>query len=416
MTVMDTNSGSVIPPETAVSPTRATADSPRLLREINDQVVLSLLLDQGPMTRGQIGEITGLSKPTVSSLLDRLGNRGLVTTTGVVAGRPGPNARIYAVNAAAGHVVGVHVEQHSSVAGLASLTGDLIATHKVPVLQRRANDPVREVAQAMDGVLAAAGLTRDAVDRVVVATPGVIDPITGILRHARHLHGWEAPGLAERISSALDVSVSHGNDVNLAAVAEGLLGAAKGEPDYALLWLDRGVGLGMVLGGSLRAGAHGGAGEIGYLPAPGLTNLPRVDRGAAGAFQQRAGGQGIRALAKEHDIRGTEPSSIVASALQAGPRGEALLVALADRIAVGAAAIATVLDPGVLILGGPVALAGGQRLLDLVVAGMGRISFVRPPMRLSTVIEDGVLHGAIEVGLQEVRSRLFGEPVAALLG
>lgn len=65
-----------------------SADSPRLLREINDQVVLRLLLEHGQLTRGRIGELTGLSKPTVSSLLARLESRGLVTTTGVVQGAP----------------------------------------------------------------------------------------------------------------------------------------------------------------------------------------------------------------------------------------------------------------------------------------------------------------------------------------
>jgi predicted NBD/HSP70 family sugar kinase len=395
---------------------RATADSPRLLREINDQVVLSLLLDRGPLTRGQIGEFTGLSKPTVSSLLDRLGSRGLVATTGVVAGGPGPNARIYGVNPSAGHVIGVHVEQHACVAGLAALTGDVIATDTVTVPQRRDSDPIREVTAAVEGVLATASLGLSAVDHVVVATPGVIDPATGILRHARHLHGWEAPGIASRIADSLGLPVTHGNDVNLAAVAEGIRGSARGEPDFALLWLGTGVGLGLVLGGVLRAGAHGGAGEIGYLPASGLAELPRVDRGAAGAFQQLAGGQGIRALARQHGIRGTDPAAIVAAAAAAGPAGHRLLADLGDRIALGAASIATVVDPGVLILGGPVALAGGPVLVDLVRAGMGRISFVRPPIRLSTVTADGVLHGAIEVGLQILRSQLFGEPVAARLG
>lgn len=413
------------PPVPAPSPTsangtagggRPTADSPRLLREINDQVVLSLLLDHGPLTRGRIGELTGLSKPTVSSLLGRLGGRGLVTTTGVVAGGPGPNARIYTVNPSAAHVIGVHVERDGSLAGLSTLTGELVATHSVAVPQRRDADPIDEITAAVDGVLGVAGLDRSAAHRVVVATPGVIDPVIGVLRHARHLHGWEAPDVASRISDALGLPVSHGNDVNLAAVAEGLLGAARGVDDYALLWLGRGVGLGLVLGGRLRTGAHGGAGEIGYLPAPGLAELPRVDRGAAGAFQQVAGAQAIRALAKEHGISGTNPTAIVAAAASAGPNGLGLLAELAERIAMGAAAVATVIDPGLLILGGPIALAGGRALVELVSAGMGRISFVRPPVRLSTVTADGVLRGAIEVGLQDVRAQLFGRPVAGLLG
>ena len=135
--------------EPARSPQRS-ADSPRLLREINDQVVLGLLLAQGPMTRGRIGEQTGLSKPTVSSLLGRLDERGLITTTGVVAGGPGPNARIYAVNPRAAYVIGVHVEQHLSIAGLATLTGEVIARHEVEVRQRRESAPVDEMTAAVD--------------------------------------------------------------------------------------------------------------------------------------------------------------------------------------------------------------------------------------------------------------------------
>jgi predicted NBD/HSP70 family sugar kinase len=207
--------------------------------------------------------------------------------------------------------------------------------------------------------------------------------------------------------------VSQGNDVNLAAVAEGLLGAARDRGDYALLWLDRGVGLGIVLGGTVRTGAHGGAGEIGYLPVPGSAH-PRVDRGAAGGFQQLVGGQGMRSLAKRHGIPTGEPASIVTAALQSGERGAALLSELAEGIAVGATAVTTLLDPGLLVLGGPVALAGGKQLLDQVVVLMRQTSFVRPEVVLSTVRDNGVLHGAIEVALQGVRAQLFGLPAATL--
>jgi predicted NBD/HSP70 family sugar kinase len=385
-------------------PAPRSADSPRLLREINDRVVLGLLLDRGPMTRGRVGALTGLSKPTVSSLLGRLEERGLVTTTGVVAGGPGPNARIYAVNPAAAHVVGIHVEQHGSVAAVADLTGSVLATFDVEVPVRRSSTPQDEVTAAVDGVLARAGLPRTAVRQVQIATPGVIDPVSGTLRHARHLQGWETPGLPSTLADSLGIEVEYGNDVNLAAVAEGSLGAATGLDDYALLWLDRGVGLGMVLNGRLRHGAHGGAGEIGYLPVPGVQR-PRVDRGGAGAFQQLVGGQGLRSLARRHGVRGSEPAAIVRAAVA---DGSPLLDDLADGIAMGAAAVTTLLDPGLVVLGGPVAIAGGTELLTRVVAAMRQVSFVRPEVVLSTVAADGVLLGAVEVALGRVRTELFG--------
>jgi predicted NBD/HSP70 family sugar kinase len=390
-------------------PGQRSADSPRLLREINDQVVLRLLLEHGQLTRGQVGNLTGLSKPTVSSLLSRLEERGLVTVTGVVTGGPGPNARIYAVHSRAAHVIGVHVEQGGCVAGLATLTGELIATFPVPVQERRAGTPIGEISAAVAGLLAASGVAKDAVHRVVVATPGVIDPTTGRLRHARHIRGWEAPGLIDALTRTLAIPVNHGNDVNLAAVAEGAHGVAQNSSDYALLWLDRGVGLGLVLGGALRAGAHGGAGEIGYLGVPGV-ETPRADRGGTGGFQQLVGGQGLRILARKYGVRGSSPAMIVTAALGSGPSGASLIAELAAGIAVGASAVTNLIDPGLLVLGGPVALAGGEVLLDLVVAQLHQSSFVRPPVLLTTVTVDGVLLGAIEVALQAVRANLFGQP------
>src|SRR5256885_14757641 len=66
--------------------------TPRLLRAINDRAALELLLDQGPLTRAQLGELTGLSKVTASQLVERLEERGLVARVGEQAGGRGPNA------------------------------------------------------------------------------------------------------------------------------------------------------------------------------------------------------------------------------------------------------------------------------------------------------------------------------------
>ena len=71
--------------------------TPSLLREINDRAALELLLEEGALTRAQVGERTGLSKVTASQTLTRLQERGLVTVTGQQAGGRGPSAAVYAV-------------------------------------------------------------------------------------------------------------------------------------------------------------------------------------------------------------------------------------------------------------------------------------------------------------------------------
>src|SRR5258705_3748084 len=72
--------------------------SSKLLRGMNDAAALSHVLERGPLTRGELRDLTGLSKPTISEALRRLTEARLVTVVGYVSAGPGPNAEVYAVN------------------------------------------------------------------------------------------------------------------------------------------------------------------------------------------------------------------------------------------------------------------------------------------------------------------------------
>lgn len=160
---------------------------------MNDRAALDLLLEHGPLSRTRIGKLTGLSKPTASQLLARLEAAGLVVATGTAAGRPGPNAQLYAVNASAAHVAGLDVNAHRIVAAVADVTGETVGEFELRTPGRRTDSVVRQVADALDGAVKEAGLTRSDVHRVVIGTPGAFDPGTGRLRYASHLPGWHSP-------------------------------------------------------------------------------------------------------------------------------------------------------------------------------------------------------------------------------
>ena len=115
--------------------------TPSLLRELNDRAALELLLTGGPLTRAQLGEHTGLSKVTASQLLSRLEERGLVTVAGEQAGGRGPNAALYAVVPSSAYVAGLHVEPDEVSAGVADITGSVVA--EVSVNPRRHAGPGR---------------------------------------------------------------------------------------------------------------------------------------------------------------------------------------------------------------------------------------------------------------------------------
>jgi predicted NBD/HSP70 family sugar kinase len=387
--------------------------TPRLLRALNDRAALELLLARGPLTRAQLGELTGLSKVTASQLVERLEERGLVTRVGELAGGRGPNAQMYAVVPATAFVVGVEVGPQHAVAATADITGNI--SGRVDVSIGDADDPVRVVHAAVVEAAEAAGAPLSRVRRVVLGTPGLVDPSTGEISFAWDLPKWHR-GLLGALRADLDRPVVFENDVNLAAIAEAHTGAAVGVSDFVLVWVGRGVGLAVILGGRLHRGTTGAAGEIGYLPVPG-SPVPRdVSRGAKGAalpgsFQQLISADAVRAVAREHGFKAASGAEAVRAAIAAGTKGGPVLDEIARRLALGVAAVGVVLDPALMVLAGDVGQAGGAALAQRVEHEVAAITPLSPRVVPTGVSSEPVLNGALLTGLDAVREEVFGSTV-----
>lgn len=391
--------------EVAMAATRLPG-TPRLLRALNDRAALELLLARGPLTRAQLGEMTGLSKVTASQLVERLEERGLVRRVGEQAGGRGPNAQLYAVTPGSAHVIGVDVGPDRVVAACADITGAIIG--RVEQSTKDTDDPVGVVHSAVVQAASRAGTDMASVRRVVLGTPGLVDPATGEISFAVDLPRWHR-GLLGDLRKDLSTPVVFGNDVNLAAVAEADTGAAKGVDDFVLIWIGRGVGLASVIDGRLHHGATGAAGEIGYLPVAGA-EVPRnaSRRGAKGPFQAIAGADAVKNIGRQHGFRGAEAADVVRAAVAAGAAGEPVLDELARRLALGVAATCVVLDPPLVVLAGEVGQAGGPALAERVEREVAAITLVSPKVVITEVAVEPVLHGALRMALDAVRDEVFG--------
>ena len=102
--------------------------SPRTARAINDRLALRLLQQEGPLTAAQLKELTGLSRPSVADLVERLQDSGLIEVVGETgADRRGPNARLYGIVADRAHVAGLDVRTDSVAVEVADLLGRTLA-------------------------------------------------------------------------------------------------------------------------------------------------------------------------------------------------------------------------------------------------------------------------------------------------
>ncbi|MDX2918484.1 MULTISPECIES: ROK family transcriptional regulator [Streptomyces] len=393
-----------------------TPGTPRVLRAMNDRAALDLLLEHGPLSRTRVGKLTGLSKPTASQLLARLEAAGLVVATGTSEGRPGPNAQLYTVNPRAAHVAGLDVNGQRIVAAVADVTGATVGQFELATPGRRADSVVRQVADALDGAVKEAGLTRADVHRIVIGTPGAFDPGTGRLRYASHLPGWHSPALLDELAAFLPMPVEYENDVNLVAVAEQRLGAARGHEDFVLLWNEEGLGAALVINGRLHRGFTGGAGEVGFLPVPGTPLVRQVVKANSGGFQELAGAQAVPRIAKALGIDTPQQpyakvaAELLARAADAYEEDEAfteLLRQYAQRLATGLASVTAVLDPGLIVLSGGAVAAGGEILRSLIQSELAELAASRPRLVVGEIDRTPVLRGALERALADTRDEVF---------
>jgi predicted NBD/HSP70 family sugar kinase len=377
--------------------------TPRLLRAINDRSALELLLAEGPLTRARLGELTGLSKVTASALVSRLRERGLVEVIGTQSAGRGPNADLYAVRAGCSHGVGIHMGPQEVVAAVADVTGSVRGRVTLPVSD---DDPVRLVGGAVREVTDRAGIDVSGIADVVIGTPGVVDPMTGDVGYVFDLPRWHR-GLRDALRDDLGCAVTIENDVNLAAMAERTVGAARDVDDLVLFWVGRGVGLAVILGGRLHRGATGAAGEIGYLPAPGVPLPAAGSEPDKRAFQRLVGAEAVSALAAEHGVVADDAAGAVRAALAAGSPAQAFLAELADRLAIGVAAVCAVVDPALVVLAGEVGAAGGGPLCDLVTRAMARVVQFRPVLVPTSVPDAPVLRGALLTAVDQAREAML---------
>jgi predicted NBD/HSP70 family sugar kinase len=375
------------------------AGSSKLLRAMNESATLALLLQRGTLTRAELRELTGLSKPTTSDVLRTLATAGLATVIGHTSGGPGPNAEIYAINPSAAHVIAITTRDVLVTArppigaALCDLTGAVLARHEFDL---DPGDPVATVKRTVAEVCRRAGLETAAVSHVHLSVPGSYDPASDTIHHIDML-GWSRPGLTAELAAALDTTVSADNDVNLAAIAERHRGVGAGTSGFTLVWFGAGLGCAIDLGSTLLRGVCGGAGELGYVP---------IGPMAGQDLQEFVGGPAVLALAADHGFAAKTPEAAVADALSK-PDGVEFLTRLAERMALALASVSAILDPPLIVLAGEVAQAGGGVLRDLVAEAFHRTTPLRTEVAVTALTDDAALLGALDAGLGVVRESLI---------
>ncbi len=392
-----------------------------LTRRLNEQAVLDVIFHGGPISRANVAGVTGLSKPTVSSIVDQLERGGLVRPTGQTAGAVGRSATLYHIDARVGHVIGIDLGGSKVTAAIADLYGRMLGEHTEPTVTGDPDELVEQLRGIGRRTAAEASIAWSSVRAIVLGAPGTVDPATGIISLTTNIPDVHGRNLARELATNSEVQIVVENDVNLAAVGERWKGLARACESYALLAIGTGVGCGLVIDGELHRGARGGAGEIAFLPIGGDPFDPANRR--RGTLEEAVGGDALAGLARRLRSDGgatSLPASFTtAHVFEAASAGDELALRVVDHaarvIALAIASLCATVAPELVVLGGPV--GANVLLIDSVRRYVAELTAFEPPQIEQSALQDrGTLIGAVAVALQEARALVLAPPGAERVG
>jgi predicted NBD/HSP70 family sugar kinase len=371
------------------------------MRVLNQRAVLDRLRRTGAATRPQIAKDTGLSKPTVGQALVTLERHGLVRPIGRTTAGPGRSAVVYEPNPAAGYVLGIDIGRERVRAAVADLGGSVVARVDERNRGRSAAALVCTVTDLASRTVADAGIALADVVVKVIGSPGVIDQRSRVVRHAPNLPGWESAGVLDGLESSLGPAVVVENDANLAALGEYVYGAAAGARVFVCATVGTGVGMGIVVDGVLFRGAHGAAGEVGFLPFGKSTS--DVQRGQ---FEDAAAAESVVALARDRGLSVRSARTVFSAARSGDVQALEVVRVEAERLAFLVASVSAVIDPELVVLGGGVG-SNVDLLLAPLEATLRTMTPLAPRIVAGSLGDGAVLSGAIAMGLEAARELVF---------
>ena len=378
---------------------------PQLIRAMNEQLLLDHIRTAEKISRAELARRTGLSKPTVSLALTNLERVGLVRTSGVRTGTPGPNAVLYEVRPEAGYVLALDVGREYVRGAISDFAGTVRVRDAVHTRAKTRRGRVAELARLADRLCASVGLSITDVTQTVLGSPGVYDRRRDALSLAGALEDWDHPQLLTDLRAVFGSSLMIENDVDAAALAERAHGHGREVDSFAFVSIGTGIGMGLVLDGKLRRGAHGAAGEIAYLPLEtDDTDVEDVRR--RGGLEAAASAAGILSTQHAEPVCGgrhrrgrcsRRPRAATRGRSRSSPR-EAVLIARAI------CSIVAVTDPDLVVLGGGIGKAAG--LVDAVCAELTRLAPVPTEVRVSALGSESVVDGCLASGLDQAWTSL----------
>jgi predicted NBD/HSP70 family sugar kinase len=371
------------------------------IRDINRQIVLNYVREQGPISRADIARETNLQRSTVSLIVNELKEFGLVEQVYGESSGGRPPA-LLTLPTSQPVAIGVDIGTVKTTVATCDLTGRIIEREEF------ATDPSadRTTASIVECIRKFISSDGRLIEGIGVSAPALVDAIKGEILYSPHFN-WRNPKIIEKIASATGLPVSVDNDANAAALAELWFGRPeiRDVRDFILVFIENGIGTGIVSDGKIYRGKGGVAGEFGHMRIG--TDAPVAcatgSRECWEAFASERAALARFSKYSRHNRDALEFEELVELAL-AGDKGAlAALEETSRYIGIGMGNLIQGLSPEAIIVGGVIVRAWDLISKDIIEAAESVVCQGIPSTRIiaSTLGSQPTLLGAFSLVLAD---------------
>jgi predicted NBD/HSP70 family sugar kinase len=369
-------------------------------------LIRRILLHAAPLSRAELAERTGLSRPAITEICQELTELGLVRETGVrTAGRSSVGRRRAPLDlvADAGYAVGILVAAENSAVTILDLKGRVVATERFQPPSGSPEPVLAFLASAAEDQLARAGVPRERLVGVGVSIPGVVDPEHGRLQLSPFF-GWRNVPIRAAFEATFGPCVAVASPVQAIAVAELLFGTAARLPraDLVLVNVSTAVAGAFVLSGRLHQGADNASGQIGHVQVD--VHGRRCRCGRRGCLDAVASGDALVGLAVQNGVEYESFSDLLSAAADGDSRALHLLDQSARQVGKVVGDVITMLNPTVVTISGMVLRLGKwyvDRVGEAALARAFMVSEAGPQIVPSAFGLDAGVVGSAAIALDE---------------
>lgn len=233
--------------------------------DYNQRVTLQAIRVNGPITRVDLAQLTGLTTPAIANITNRLLNEGLILEVGKLHGRRGQPAMRLAINPDGCFSIGINIDRDHVTLVALDFLGNVRARASSEIDFALPNDVAAFARKAVEGMFKQKALPRDRIIGTGVALPDDLGRIS--LPHRPSTYGvWTTVDISRLFADILPQPVFVENDAAAAAIGELQFGHGLRSTTFFYILISAALGGGLVIDGNYFRGADGRSGEIGFLP------------------------------------------------------------------------------------------------------------------------------------------------------